>query len=61
MFQLHARWFRVTPEVFDALHYRGLGLYKLAICLLNLAPCIALRITGHGRQAAELCRADPRE
>ena len=38
MFQLHARWFRLTPELFDAMHYGGLGLYKLAIWLLNLAP-----------------------
>jgi len=61
MFQLHARWFRLTPELFDALNYGGLGLYKLAIWLLNLAPYIVLRIVGRGRQAAELGRADLRE
>jgi len=61
MFQLNARWFRQTPEVFDAMHYGGLGRYKLAIWLLNFAPCVALRIVGRGRQPAELCRADLRE
>jgi hypothetical protein len=47
MLQLHTRLgFRMTPEVFDAMHYGGLGIYKLAIWLLNLAPYIALRIVG---------------
>ena len=47
MFQLHTRWwFKLTPELFDAMHYGGLGIYKLAIWLLNLAPYIALRIVG---------------
>ncbi|MEA3211661.1 MAG: hypothetical protein QOE70_4718 [Chthoniobacter sp.] len=47
MFQLHTRLgFKLTPEVFDAMHYGGLGIYKLAIWLLNLAPYIALRIVG---------------
>src|SRR5262245_40857177 len=39
--------FKLTPEVFDARHYGGLGIYKLAIWLLNLAPYVALRIVGH--------------
>ena len=47
MFQLHTRLgFKLSPEVFDAMHYGGLGIYKLAIWLLNLAPYIALRIVG---------------
>jgi Family of unknown function (DUF6868) len=47
MFALHSRWgFKLTPEVFDAMHYGGLGIYKLAIWLLNLAPYVALRIVG---------------
>jgi len=28
------------------MHYGGLGIYKLAIWLLNLAPYVALRIVG---------------
>jgi hypothetical protein len=46
MFQLHGRWFKLTPEAFDALHYGGMGIYKIAIWMLNLAPYIALRIVG---------------
>jgi hypothetical protein len=45
MYQLHTNsWFTMTPEMFDAIHYGGLGIYKLAIWMLNLAPYIALRI-----------------
>ena len=44
MRNLHGRWFRLTPEQFDAAHYGGMGLYKLGILLFNLAPYIALHI-----------------
>ena len=40
--RLHGRWFRLTDEQFDLLHYGGLGLYKLLIFVFNLAPWIAL-------------------
>lgn len=47
MYRMHGQTgFMLTREVFDAMHYGGLGLYKLAIWLLNLAPYIALRIVG---------------
>jgi hypothetical protein len=47
MYQMHGQFgFKLTREGFDAMHYGGLGLYKLAIWLLNLAPYIALRIVG---------------
>lgn len=40
--RLHGRWFRLTDEQFDLVHYGGLGLYKLLIFVFNLAPWIAL-------------------
>ena len=42
MLRLHGRWFRLTVEQFDALHYAGMTLYKLAIILFNLVPYLAL-------------------
>jgi hypothetical protein len=42
LFRLHARWFRLAPERFDALHYGGMAVYKIGILLLNLTPLIAL-------------------
>ena len=44
MYQLHGTWFHVSVEQFDALHYVGMGLYKVGILLFNLVPYIALHI-----------------
>jgi hypothetical protein len=42
--RLHGRWFRLSDDAFDLLHYGGMGIFKLGILLFNLAPYIALRI-----------------
>ncbi len=39
--RFHGRWFYLTGERFDALHYAGMSVYKIAILLLNLAPLAA--------------------
>lgn len=44
MYRMHNKWFNLSPEAFDALHYGGMGLYKLGILLLNLVPYLVLRI-----------------
>ena len=44
LYRLHRRWFRVSVETFDAIHYAGMALYEIGIFLLNLAPLIALYI-----------------
>jgi hypothetical protein len=44
MFQLHGRWFRLTADQFDRLHYGAMATYKVGILLLNLVPLIALTI-----------------
>jgi len=46
MHRLHGKWFRLSVEQFDALHYGGMSVYKLGILLLNLVPYVALRIVG---------------
>ena len=46
MYGLHSRWFHVSVEQFDALHYAGMALYKIGILLFNLVPSIALRLVG---------------
>jgi hypothetical protein len=42
MYRLHSRWFKLSTETFDALHYAGMSLYKIGIIMLNIAPLIAL-------------------
>ena len=44
MYRLHGRWFRLSPEQFDAIHYGAMAAYKIGILLLNLVPYVALRI-----------------
>src|SRR5262245_6393708 len=40
----HSRWFHLSVEQFDALHYAGMALYKMGILLFNLVPSIALTL-----------------
>ncbi len=44
--RLHGRWFRLSLERFDAVHYAGMAMYKIAVVLLNLVPYLALRLVG---------------
>ena len=46
MYRLHGRWFHLSMDQFDALHYGGMALFKIGILLFNLVPYIALRIVG---------------
>ena len=39
-----ARWYRMSPEQFDAFQFGGIIFYKMAIWLFNIGPCIALFI-----------------
>ena len=42
LFNLHRRWFDLTRQSFDAVHYGGMAIYKLGIMLFNLVPLMAL-------------------
>ena len=42
MYGMHGRWFKLSVETFDAIHYAGLAVYKIGILLLNLVPWVAL-------------------
>jgi hypothetical protein len=44
MYRLHSRWFRISEERFDAIHYAGMAAYKIGILLLNLVPFVALLV-----------------
>ena len=46
--RLHGRWFKLQPEQFDAIHYSLMGLYKIGILLLNVAPLLALWLVKGG-------------
>jgi len=42
----HGKWFELTPQQFDQIHYAGMAMFKLGILLFNLVPSLALRIVG---------------
>ncbi len=49
LYRLHAKWFHLSENQFDVIHYSGMAAYKIAALSLNVAPYIALRIaTSHG-------------
>lgn len=44
LYRLHTRWFVLSRERFDALHYAGMAVYKIGILLFFLVPLLALLI-----------------
>jgi hypothetical protein len=42
LYRLHSRWFRLTPEAFDAVNYGGMAAFKLGALLLFAVPWLAL-------------------
>jgi hypothetical protein len=47
LYRLHTRWFRLSPQDFDKIHYAAIAIYKIGVLLLNLAPLIAISIVGN--------------
>jgi len=45
LYRLHTKWFKLSPNAFDAVHYGGMAVYKIGILLLNLAPLVALYVS----------------
>ena len=46
VYRIHGKWFRLSVERFDAIHYSGIIFFKICIILFNIAPYLALRIVG---------------
>jgi hypothetical protein len=42
LYRLHSRWFTLSREGFDTVHYAGMAFYKVTILLFNLTPLLAL-------------------
>ena len=46
MYRFHGKWFKLSVERFDAIHYTLMGFFKIGIILFNIVPYLALRIVG---------------
>ncbi|MDY0233104.1 MAG: hypothetical protein RBS11_03635 [Sulfurimonas sp.] len=43
IYNLHNRWFKISYETFDSIHYGAMGFWKLTVFFFNLVPYIVLR------------------
>jgi hypothetical protein len=44
VYRIHGKWFKLSVERFDALHYAGMVFFKICIILFNIVPYFALHI-----------------
>jgi hypothetical protein len=44
VYRLHMRWFKMSREQFDGIHYGAMAFYKLAVIVFNFMPWLALKI-----------------
>ncbi len=44
IYDFHGRWFQISRERFDALHYQGLVLAKVALFWLFLLPYVGIKM-----------------
>jgi hypothetical protein len=42
MQSVHGRWFQLSRNQFDAIHYGGMSIFKIGIMLFNLVPFVVL-------------------
>jgi uncharacterized protein DUF6868 len=46
VYRLHTKWFKISPETFDIIHYSGIIFYKFCVGIFNIIPFIAMLIVG---------------
>ena len=46
VYRMHSKWFTVSKDHFNAIHYAGITFFKITVFVFNLVPYIALRIVG---------------
>ena len=45
-YRMHSKWFQMSVEKFDTIHYAGIAFFKIVLIVFNLVPYLALRIVG---------------
>jgi len=45
VYQVHSRWFQIPRQSFDAIHYAGMAVTKIAIIVFFLLPWAAIKLT----------------
>ncbi|UCD55505.1 MAG: hypothetical protein JSV93_01530 [Candidatus Omnitrophota bacterium] len=44
VYKIHGKWFKLSVETFDAIHYAGIAFFKIVIFVFNIVPYFALCI-----------------
>ncbi|MBN2309105.1 MAG: hypothetical protein JXR94_09055 [Candidatus Hydrogenedentes bacterium] len=44
VYRWHSKWYKLSVEQFDAIHYAGMAFYKIAIFFFTFVPWLALLI-----------------
>jgi len=44
IYRMQSRWFKISEERFDTIHYSGTALYKICIFVFNIVPYFALML-----------------
>ena len=46
VYRIHGKWFKLSVEKFDSIHYAGMAFFKICIIVFNIVPYFALKIMG---------------
>ncbi len=46
VYKIHCKWFKLSVERFDEIHYTGITFFKITVFIFNIVPYFALRIIG---------------
>lgn len=46
MYRMHGRWFKLSVETFDTVHYAGIVFFKVCVFVFIIVPYLAMRIVG---------------
>jgi len=46
VYHMHSKWYRLSEENFDSIHYAGMTFFKIMLFAFNIVPYFALRIIG---------------
>ena len=45
-YRYHSKWFKLSEEQFNTIHYCGIGLFKIGLIFFNVVPYLAMHIVG---------------
>ena len=45
-YRIHSKFFKISTETFDTVHYAGMTAFKIFIFVVNIVPYCALLIVG---------------